>query len=219
MSKLLLAFALILTLDEPMMEKLKPEIVENVKEEYARIPKDFLERIPTISYTDETIEKKNDPKLNRVIHPRRLVEEQKEPENFDLLISLARQRAQNILVKASGKLHEKQEQSSAKVYEETYLNLRSAQIAWPSGDQTFRGCKEKTLAYAYIGGPKRIYLCRLSYEFNEKGLAQILVHESAHLQGYKDECDATFIEVGAVRWAGEDLAFKNAYWDSCFNPN
>lgn len=39
--------------------------------------------------------------------------------------------------------------------------------------------------------------------------------EGAHLDNYGDECDATKIEVYAMRTSGVGLAFKNGYWVRC----
>ena len=93
--------------------------------------------------------------------------------------------------------------------------LRS-QIAWPKAGFDFNACDEGVLAFV-IRGDRTIHLCSaLAYGFGSADyFAQVFVHESSHINGYFNECDATRIEVNAMRLAGHDLAFKNGYMERC----
>jgi len=44
--------------------------------------------------------------------------------------------------------------------------------------------------------------------------AQVLVHEMDHVVGYADECDATRLEVAAMKARGKDY-FENGYVAGC----
>lgn len=95
-----------------------------------------------------------------------------------------------------------------------------ADIKWPKNGYDFKGCDENTLAFVILKGGKplqTIYLCANAIENYSAGksMAQILIHETAHLAGFSDECDATTIEVGAMLFSGEGLAFRNAYMEKC----
>ncbi|MBI5631562.1 MAG: hypothetical protein HY921_11845 [Elusimicrobia bacterium] len=107
--------------------------------------------------------------------------------------------------------------SSAQIFNNVYSSLYSTLISWPNPGYEFRGCKEGTLAFV-LSGTNMIYLCSRSVYGSYSGshsLAQILIHESAHLTGYWNECDATVVEVAAMRFSGEGLAFQNGYMRQC----
>jgi hypothetical protein len=101
---------------------------------------------------------------------------------------------------------------------EVARSLSSATIAMPEPGKTFQACKDipGRLAYVMTGG-STIYLCprALDGTYSDKGLGQILVHESAHVSGIYDECGATQIEVQTMYRTQAGLQFKNGYWDRC----
>ena len=89
-------------------------------------------------------------------------------------------------------------------------------VTWPSRGQNFKACGANVLAFV-IRGVNKIHLCAQVAHGNPSVnyMAQILIHESAHLALYWDECDATRVEVNAMRSSGAGLAFRNGYMTRC----
>ena len=94
--------------------------------------------------------------------------------------------------------------------------LRGTTVTWPNSGQDFRACSANTLAFV-IRGINKIHLCaRVARgSVSENYMAQVLIHESAHLAQYLNECDATRVEVNAMRTSGAGLAFRNGYMTQC----
>jgi hypothetical protein len=51
--------------------------------------------------------------------------------------------------------------------------------------------------------------------WDTNSLAQILLHESAHVIGFSDECVASRFEVGTLKLAKKSAFFESDYWKSC----
>lgn len=106
-------------------------------------------------------------------------------------------------------------------YYELFMTVKSrldnTSIYWPNPGYDYKACDEGTIAFTFKGETKQIWLCQLALEefIAEKSMAQVLIHESAHLTGFHKECDATTIEVGAMVLSDEGLAFENAYMKKC----
>jgi hypothetical protein len=84
----------------------------------------------------------------------------------------------------------------------------------PDGRE-FTRCGETTLAYVVPGLSRSIHLCKLVLAESHNSIAQTLIHEAAHLAGYMNECDATILEVAAMKSSGVGLAYRNGYMDRC----
>ena len=83
----------------------------------------------------------------------------------------------------------------------------------PSGN-TGRGCNPGEAAYTLDGDPD-IYICALILnEGSDNATAQALIHETAHIIGFANECDATSLAMSALRTAGIE-PYRNGYADSC----
>jgi hypothetical protein len=80
---------------------------------------------------------------------------------------------------------------------------------------------EDALAYVWEAFPSEIYICRRAFDFLKGkrrkvlGLAQILIHELSHTQGYWGECRASRIEMRAMEKAGKKLRFRSGHMDNC----
>ncbi|MFA6434341.1 MAG: hypothetical protein WCW52_06565 [Elusimicrobiales bacterium] len=76
------------------------------------------------------------------------------------------------------------------------------------------GCKKNELAYMYTNG-HTIYLCpELINADNRNVTAQVLIHETAHIIGYLNECDATELAMTAMENAGV-TPWRDGYADKC----
>lgn len=97
-----------------------------------------------------------------------------------------------------------------------YQRLSRAKIFYVSSAENFPDCGPGGLAFVY---PRRrnpeIYLCEFYKTLRPSQKAQTLIHESAHLAGIIDECDATQVEVEAMRASGEGLGYRNRYVRRC----
>lgn len=96
--------------------------------------------------------------------------------------------------------------------------LSATPIVYPTPGQDFKGCDEGTLAFVIPSKSNRMFICAyvLNTEFSEaKPFAQIMSHETAHLIGYHNECDATLIELLVMFGSGEGTAFRNGYVSKC----
>ena len=109
--------------------------------------------------------------------------------------------------------------ANADIYNRDYAALENALVHWNNEGFDFIFCNEHptVLAFTYVGD-SNIYLCRRMFDeswvqINE--LAQTIIHEGAHAIGYQNECDATFVEVGAMRDSGYGVAYQNSYWTGC----
>lgn len=84
--------------------------------------------------------------------------------------------------------------------------------------QDFPHCKKKEGIRAFVTrGSGIIRLCETLFKENwdKSSLAQILLHESAHVAGIHDECMATKYEVGSLKLAKKRISFENDYWKQC----
>ena len=94
--------------------------------------------------------------------------------------------------------------------------LNGTKVTWPNRGQDFKVCGANTLAFV-IRGVNKVHLCaRLAYGGQSINyLAQTLIHEGAHLAQYWNECEATRVEVNAMRVSGVGLVFRNGYMANC----
>lgn len=88
----------------------------------------------------------------------------------------------------------------------------------PSGSRDFDTCiKAGALAFARAVGQDPIYLCRpliINDGYSETYVAQTIIHEMAHVIGYKNECTVTRLEQNALKNAGLKPGF-NGYVVKC----
>ncbi len=116
--------------------------------------------------------------------------------------------ALDILLKAT------QFEATADTYRKMVLYLYTANIHTPPSGQNFSECKADTLAYVLPYKPDDIYICSTLLGQPSLLVAQVLVHESAHLIGVHDECQATTFEFFAMKAAGLSL-LNRSYADQC----
>lgn len=135
-------------------------------------------------------------------------------------IQAGKERALLILSKAQK--DEKTDQKFKKIFPKVENKLKETKILYPEQGYDYKACKEEVLAFVvplrtWLPIKNVIHLCnRVAYgNHDAKYLAQILIHESAHLARYLNECSATRIEVAAMRGSGEGLAFSNGYMEEC----
>lgn len=93
--------------------------------------------------------------------------------------------------------------------------LDDRDIIWPKPGFDLRACGENILAFVIPKFSRNIFLCAHSFSMSTKALGQTLIHESSHLVGYMNECDATRIEVNAMIGSGDGLEYRNIYMDKC----
>ena len=103
------------------------------------------------------------------------------------------------------------------IFSKAYSKLHSVTIKLPPSGYDFASCSENTMDYTPTYG-RTIYICRQivdGAEYQVEELAQILIHELAHTVGYSNECDASSIEVSAMRLSDTGLKFRNGYLKRC----
>ncbi len=129
-------------------------------------------------------------------------------------VEIARQLAEKILEVAVENTKDPQTKTLFRMVEAA---LKAAKINAPARGKDLKGCQEdlSILAFVKVKSPKTIHLCSRAVKTNKKQLAQVLIHESAHVIGIHDECEATRVEVAAMRLSGATLAFENGYMEHC----
>lgn len=103
------------------------------------------------------------------------------------------------------------------IFSQNYSKLANVTVHWPNAGYDFTHCGTYTIAFTTLYG-NDIYLCRRTIDeswFQLGELAQTLVHEGAHTIGYGNECDASRIEVSAMRLSSTGLKYRNGYLESC----
>ena len=136
----------------------------------------------------------------------------KEDVDFSHL-ETARKLAIEILKLASSK----SSGQAKEVFDSVAKALEHVHFDYPEPGHDLQQCARErdVLAFVITYDPSQIHFCRRALQpFGQKKLAQILIHETSHVIGVTDECEATRIEVAAMR-ATRGLAFKNGYWDRC----
>jgi hypothetical protein len=106
-------------------------------------------------------------------------------------------------------------------YQNNYIRMYNAwsrgigvSVAPRGRDFTYCVKHPDTLAYTYVG-TYQIFLCKLEVEgYPESHTVQTLIHETAHVAGYENECMATRLERTALRKVGK-TPFTNAYVAQC----
>ncbi len=104
--------------------------------------------------------------------------------------------------------------------QEVLLQMRGAfsNIQWLPRGQNYPHCEKKPGVRAYVARNSGIIrLCSTLFDekWDRPSLAQILLHESAHVAGIHDECMATKYEVGALKLAKKSISFESDYWKTC----
>ena len=102
------------------------------------------------------------------------------------------------------------------IIKKVYLKIGSVRFNTPDYGYDFTSCAPMTLAYVEMyKDPNTINLCHLSLIGSIEKLAQTLIHESAHLIGLEDECDASRVELLLFRLSRSPLVYKNNYLNQC----
>ncbi len=104
--------------------------------------------------------------------------------------------------------------------QEVLLEMRQSfgDIQWLPHGQNFPHCLKKPGIRAFVThGVRTIHLCANLFEeeWDQNSMAQILLHESAHVAGIHDECQTTKYEIGALKLAKKRISFQSDYWKSC----
>ena len=157
----------------------------------------------------------NPNSIDQVVHPMSrmniLFPEDYSIEARESLVAEGRTLAQQILGEAAPRV-------STRLLWNVLGSLNGSKITYPKPGYDFRACEGGMLAFVYFHGNSpehNIYLCSLVLNRGVTVVAQTLAHESGHVNGFRNECDATRIEVTAMRFSGRDLAFRNGYMSSC----
>ncbi len=95
--------------------------------------------------------------------------------------------------------------------------LGRAKIDVPPHGRELKACVQdpRTLAFVNMLDPGVIHVCGRASGADEKRLGQVLIHETAHVVGIEDECNATRVEVAVERGTGHRLPFRNGYMEKC----
>ena len=104
------------------------------------------------------------------------------------------------------------------IFKTLMVALESAKLDVPEPGKDLKQCQreQNVLAFVMTSEPHTIHLCqRALAKGQKKSLAQILIHETSHVAGVYDECQATRIEVAAMRDSRVGLAFHNGYMGRC----
>jgi hypothetical protein len=96
---------------------------------------------------------------------------------------------------------------------EVVANRSRRQSAIADANTPWRTCDQANVL-AFAAPTKWVYVCPRGLQ-PAVNLVQTLVHETAHVFGLKNECDATKIEVGMYRLANTPLAYTNGYMTDC----
>ena len=92
---------------------------------------------------------------------------------------------------------------------------RTALAMAPNG-RNFSQCRPNVLSFMAHGSPYRIiYVCQHLIAQPSIVISQTLIHETAHLIGYTNDCDATRLEIEAMVKSGEPQYYENLYVERC----
>jgi|GEM_PF-3792884 len=82
---------------------------------------------------------------------------------------------------------------------------------------TYKTCRPEARNTGFVKSTKgtTIYVCQGSENEPIGAKAQFLIHESSHLAGMKNECDATRMEIEAMTLGAGAPADRNGYADRC----
>lgn len=103
-----------------------------------------------------------------------------------------------------------------RIYKNLALRLKKTQLNIISPDSKSRYCSGgNVLAFAinYVG--KDMNVCPIGLFQSPELMAQIFIHEGAHLVTGGDECKATVIETVAMLQSDIPVALANGYWEQC----
>ncbi len=104
--------------------------------------------------------------------------------------------------------------------QEVLLQMREAfgNVQYLPRGQNYPHCEKKPGVRAFVTrGSGIIRLCSTLFDekWDRSSLAQILLHESAHVAEIHDECMATKYEIGALKLAKKSISFESDYWKTC----
>lgn len=119
--------------------------------------------------------------------------------------------ADSLLLKAS-------QMSSLGYFKENYINMRKAlseaTLRYPDEYSDFEKCTFGAQAFT-PRNTKSIGICQLLLASEVQLIAQTLIHESAHLVGHFDECEATELELAAIKESSFKVPYDNDYVEPC----
>lgn len=129
-------------------------------------------------------------------------------------ISTARREAEQLLHAAAQKTGNATERE---LFHKMQQSLKSAKINVPPAGHDLKTCVQESSVLAFVNllSPNTIHICARAAGADTRHLSQVLVHETAHVVGVHDECDATRIEVAVVRASHARLPFRNGYMQRC----
>lgn len=141
------------------------------------------------------------------------------PRFFDTLFDKSdadesRRVALEILTKATTNATINGQVAASTAFQKVQDGLKQSTLSWPRDGYDFTKCTNTqeqglTLAYVMDDRENKIYLCATLKHRTNPFIAQTLIHQTAHLLGYHDECDATMVEVGAMRWSHQGLVYRH----------
>ncbi len=104
--------------------------------------------------------------------------------------------------------------------QEVLLQMREAfgNVQYLPRGQNYPHCEKKPGVRAFVTRDSGIIrLCSTLFDekWDRSSLAQILLHESAHVADIHDECMATKYEIGALKLAKKSISFESDYWKTC----
>lgn len=123
----------------------------------------------------------------------------------------ARNQAMQILMKAS---QNPISPNLRQVYQNLIRQVGTVEIIIPKDGTDHEPCiNTERLAYRLKKRPE-VFICRQTLSESDLYIAQVLIHESAHIEGYDDECVATSFEITALFAAGY-VPLNHSYMRAC----
>jgi hypothetical protein len=129
-------------------------------------------------------------------------------------IDAARKHAESLLHSAA---HKTKDPQSRELFSAMETALGRAKIDVPPPGRDLRACTQDPATLAFVNSLDRgiIHVCARAASASESRLGQVLIHETAHVVGINDECDATRVEVAVQRSSSGRLPFRNGYMERC----
>lgn len=93
------------------------------------------------------------------------------------------------------------------------LKMTKLEVIDPSSSHRF--CTRGVMAFTLNNIGKSIIICPQSIQLDIDQLAQIIVHEAAHLVMGGNECLATQFEVIVMASSPTSIIHRNGYWEQC----
>jgi hypothetical protein len=129
-------------------------------------------------------------------------------------IESARKHAEGILIESAKNAADSDTRG---LFQTMATALGKATINTPPPGKDLKSCQQdsRVLAFVNLLQPGIINVCGRAASANESRLSQVLIHETAHVVGIHDECNATKVEVAVMRAANGRLPFRNGYMKKC----